>query len=122
MREISTDLNVLLTAAEWSRASNTMPATLASAGYLVRTIHADIIDLTCEPDNMLVNQFSQYEGRPPIAEQLHRVVINGRSALSLADATKAVISALPPGTYWYGTSLEGDTEPGGAAACAWQQP
>lgn len=120
MREVSTDLNVLIVPKEWERALEHMPAALKEAGFEVSEIHAQIVDLTCEPDNMLVTQFSQIEGHPPIVEVLHRVVINGSSDLALKDLTKVVVAALPEGIYWYGTSNEGATEPGVNAACAWQ--
>lgn len=122
MREISTDINVLITPAEWQAASAALPQALQAAGYEATSIHGDVIDLTCEPDNMLVNQYEQAEGRPPMAEQLTRVVVNGSSSLSLVDATRAVVDALPEGSYWYGTSIEGPTTPGVTAACAWQHP
>ncbi|WP_092254718.1 tRNA (guanosine(37)-N1)-methyltransferase TrmD [Corynebacterium cystitidis] len=118
-RDIATDLNVLITAAEWERAAGQMPKKLRKAGFEPREIHAEQVDLSCEPDNMLVAQFEQAEGHVPVAESLYRVVVNGRSALDLRDATKAVVAALPAGTYWYGTTDEGYKEPGVTAACAW---
>nr|WP_257158596.1 tRNA (guanosine(37)-N1)-methyltransferase TrmD [Corynebacterium cystitidis] len=118
-RDIATDLNVLITAAEWERAAAQMPKKLRKAGFEPREIHAEQVDLTCEPDNMLVAQFEQAEGHVPVAESLYRVVVNGRSALDLRDATKAVVAALPAGTYWYGTTDEGSKDPGVTAACAW---
>lgn len=119
-RPISTDLNVLIRTSDWEHLAPTMPATLAELGYHVDTIHADLVDLTCEPDNMLVNQYAQIEGHQPVVESLHRVVVNGTSDLSLKDATKAVVAALPANSYWYGTSNEGTTDPGVSASCAWQ--
>lgn len=119
-REISTDLNLLIRPAEWARVAVELPAELAERGYQARTVHGDIVDLTCEPDNMLVTQFSQEQGHHPVVESLHRVIINGVSALPLTEATQAVVAALPENSYWYGTSLEGPTEPGISASCAWQ--
>lgn len=119
-REISTDLNLLIRPAEWEQVAVELPARLAERGYEVRTVHGDVVDLTCEPDNMLATQFAQEQGHHPVVEALHRVIINGVSDLSLTDATRAVVAALPPNSYWYGTSLEGPTEPGISAACAWQ--
>ena len=55
-----------------------------------------------------------------MSEILHRVIIHGVTALPLVDATKAVTQALPKGTYWYGTSLEGTLDPEVTAFCAWQ--
>ncbi len=122
MRAISTAINLLIRPAEWAAVAQRLPGQLAEAGYRVGSVHADIVDLTCEPDNMLVTQFSLAEGHPPVVELLHRVVINGSSDLALREATRAVVAALPGGAYWYGTSLEGTTEPGLGASCAWQDP
>ncbi len=118
-RDIATDLNVLITPTEWERSAKKMPKKLRKAGFEPYDINTDLVDLTCEPDNMLVCQFEQAEGHVPVAEALYRVVVNGRSALDLRDATKAVVAALPAGTYWYGTTDEGYKEPGVTAACAW---
>lgn len=120
VREISTDLNLLIRPSEWAEIARRMPAELTGSGYEAESVHSQIVDLTCEPDNMLVTQFEQTEGHAPSVEVLHRVVVNGVSDLDLREATKAVTAALPRGAYWYGTSLEGHTEPGVSASCAWQ--
>ncbi|HHU68521.1 hypothetical protein [Corynebacterium sp.] len=119
-RTISTDLNILFRPAEWEALSGTLPEALAGVGYDIDTLHGEIVDLTCEPDNMLVAQFAQDQGRMPTTEVLYRVIINGSSTLDLRDATARVVGALPESTYWYGTSREGTTEPGIGASCAWQ--
>ena len=119
-RAISTDLNILARPADWERLSTQLPAALGEVGYDVDTVHGEIVDLTCEPDNMLVAQYAQENGHMPSVDVLYRVVVNGRSALDLREATAAVVGALPEGTYWYGTSRDGDTDPGVGAACAWQ--
>lgn len=119
-RVISTDLNLLIRPADWGRVAAGLPAALAEAGYHADSVHGEIVDLTCEPDNMLVTQFEQVEGHQPVVEALHRVIINGTSGLPLREATQAVVAALPDNSYWYGTSSEGPTEPGVSAACAWQ--
>ncbi len=119
-RAISTDLNILARPAEWEEISSTLPAALHAAGYEVDTVHGEVVDLTCEPDNMLLTQYSQEQGHMPVVDVLYRVIINGRSGLDLREATAAVVAALPEGTYWYGTSHEGATDPGIGAACAWQ--
>jgi len=108
MTEVSTDLNILITPTEWERALEGLPEALNAAGYEAKEIH------------MLVTQFSQMEGHPPIVEVLYRVVINGTSELELKELTKVVVAALPKGLYWYGSSYAGVTEPGVNAACAWQ--
>lgn len=120
MREISTDLNLLIRPSEWEAVAEEIPAKLAGSGYEAQSVHSQIVDLTCEPDNMLVAQFELAEGHAPSVEVLHRVVVNGSSELDLREATKTVSAALPEGAYWYGTSHEGHTEPGVSASCAWQ--
>ncbi|MCS4536276.1 hypothetical protein [Corynebacterium sp. HS2168-gen11] len=119
MRALATDINILIHPADWQEIVAKLPQQLTDAGYLVDSIHADEIVLSCEPDNMLVTQYEQYEGHSPITEVLHRVVIQGRSDISLVEATKLVVKFFPPGTYWYGTSHEGTATPGVQAACAW---
>lgn len=118
-RDIATDLSVLITPTEWERAAKRMPKKLRKAGYQPYDINAEPVDLTCEPDNLLVNQYELAEGRAPTTEVLYRIVVNGRSALDLVEVTQAVVRALPQGTYWYGTSDEGYKEPGVSSACAW---
>ena len=121
-RVISTDLNLLIRPADWDRVAAGLPAALAEAGYHADSVHGEIVDLTCEPDHMLVPKFSRQEGHQPVVEALHRIVINGNSELDLRAATQAVVGKLPANTYWYGTSMEGPTEPGISASCAWQHP
>ena len=119
-RPISTDMNILVTKSEWQKIAPKLPKKLSKNGYRVSAIHAEEINLSCEPDNMLVSEYEQAEGHPPVSEILHRVIIHGVTALPLVDATKAVTQALPKGTYWYGTSLEGTLDPEVTAFCAWQ--
>nr|WP_227658975.1 MULTISPECIES: hypothetical protein [unclassified Corynebacterium] len=110
----------MLLPTEWRRCAADLPGALRERGYEAEQVWAQEVDLTCEPDNMLATQYAQVEGHPPIAEVLHRIVINGRSDLDLRAATAAVATCLPEGTYWYGTSVAGFLEPGISAACAWQ--
>ncbi|KQB85311.1 hypothetical protein Cocul_00450 [Corynebacterium oculi] len=107
MRDIATDLQALLLPAQWRRCESALPEELERRGYAVSGLWAQEVDLTCEPDNMLATQYAQVEGRPPIAEVLHHIVINGSSDLDLRAATAAVVACLPEGTYWYGTSSTG---------------
>lgn len=108
-RKISSDINLLITPIEWERLAPKVAKKLKRRGYEVTDIHGEQVDLTCEPDNI----FGSFE---PVV----RVVINGRSEMTLQEATQAVISVLPEGIEWYGSSEEGHTEPGIAAVCAWQ--
>ncbi|WIM66894.1 tRNA (guanosine(37)-N1)-methyltransferase TrmD [Corynebacterium breve] len=118
-RDIATDISVLITPGEWERVSAKLPKKLRKAGFEPYDVNAEQVDLTCEPDNILVNQYEQAEGHQPTVEVLHRVIINGRSDLDLREATQVVVRALPEGTYWYGSTDEGRKEPGVASACAW---
>ncbi|WP_018020964.1 tRNA (guanosine(37)-N1)-methyltransferase TrmD [Corynebacterium doosanense] len=120
-RAIHTDLNVLLRQREWDAVAAKLSKKLRKAGYEVTSIHAEPVDLTCEPDNMLLTQYLQAEGAPP-REPVLRILINGVSDLELREATRVVVKELPGAEYWYGTSDEGEAEPGIAAACAWQHP
>lgn len=119
MRTISTDLQLLIEPSEWEAVAATLPAQCAEHGYEVASVHAEPISLSCEPDNMLITQYQQQYGALSPSMQLHRVVINGSSDLSLTEATQVVVSALPEGTFWYGTSMDGATTPDVTAACAW---
>lgn len=118
-RAIHTDLNVLIGEREWDKVAAKLPKALRKAGYEISSIHAETVDLTCEPDNMLLTQYLQAEGSPPV-EPVKRVLINGVSDLELREATQVAVRQLPGVDYWYGTSDEGEAEPGITAACAWQ--
>ncbi|WP_308488190.1 hypothetical protein [Corynebacterium pelargi] len=120
MKAISTDMQVLMSPRDWQHLAQVMPEILKKAGYQVEQIHAEEVDLTCEPDNMLITQYQQQHGQLAPSLRLHRLVINGASDLDLRAATRAVAESFPPDTYWYGTSNHGHTEPGVNAACAWQ--
>lgn len=119
-RLVTTDLNLLITPSEWRKLLPSLAEQLAAAGFAVIRIDAAEISLTCEPDNMLVNQFEQLEGHSPTAEVLHRVLIVGTTALSLVDTTAAVVQLLPTDTYWYGTTINGELDNQGVATCAWR--
>ncbi|BAM27757.1 hypothetical protein CULCOIPH002_15860 [Corynebacterium ulcerans] len=119
-RKISTDLNALIIPGQRDNIHAALRDGLSSHGYEVTSIVIDPIDLTCEPDNMLVTQYAQVEGHPPSVEQLYRIVLTGYSTLDLRAATKVVVGLLPHDIYWYGTSVEGHIDTATAAACAWQ--
>lgn len=117
---VTTDLNLLITPSQWQKLLPSLAQQLAAVGFAVTRIDSAEISLTCEPDNMLVNQFEQLEGRSPTAEVLHRVLIFGTTALSLVDVTAAVVQLLPAGSYWYGTTMDGQLDNHGAASCVWR--
>lgn len=120
MRAMSTDLQMLISERDWSRISTALPEALLAAGYRVEEIHGEEVDLTCEPDNMLITQYQQQHGQLDPTLRLYRVLINGHSDLDLRNATRVVADSFPPGTFWYGTTNEGHSTPGIHAACAWQ--
>lgn len=117
---VTTDLNLLITPSQWQKLLPNLAQPLAAVGFAVTRIDSAEISLTCEPDNMLVNQFEQLEGRCPTAEVLHRVLIFGTTALPLVDVTAAVVQLLPAGSYWYGTTIDGELDNQGVASCAWR--
>lgn len=120
-RPVRTELNLLMSERDCEAIARKLPKKLRREHYRVDSIHADVLDLTCEPDNMLVTQYEQAEGSPPV-DPVMRVLINGESDLDVRELTKLVVKHLPAATYWYGTSDEGHAEPGIGAACAWQNP
>lgn len=118
--DTSTDLSILMTEKEWQKVLDAMPDGLRKAGYTPANISAEIISSTCEPDNVLVNEYVARTGRIPAAEHIWRVIVNGTTDLPLHKATSAVAGCLPQDAYWYGTSEIGHTEFGLGSSCAWQ--
>lgn len=101
-REVVTDLDVLLPGRVVEKQ---LRKALKKAGYV-----AESIELTgergahCFEPSMLEQQYELERGRPPL-EPLRGLVVKGRTALPLKEATQAVVRALPEGTYWYGTTV-----------------
>lgn len=120
MRTVTTDLNVLINEKDAPAITQKLGEQLAASGYIPSRVEVQLISMACEPDNMLVTQYEQINGRPPITEDLHRFVINGETDLEPKDATKAVVALLPEDTFYYGTTFDGTVELGGAPACAWR--
>ena len=87
-RPISTDMNILATRSEWQKIAPKLPKKLSKNGYRVSAIHAEEINLSCEPDNMLVSEYEQAEGHPPVSEILHRVIITGLPLFRLSTPLK----------------------------------
>lgn len=117
---VTTDLNLLLNAKDAPALAEKIGKELAEAGYVPTNVEIQLISLSCEPDNMLVTQYEQVHGRPPVNEDLHRLLVNGTTELENKDATKAVVALLPEDTFYYGTTIDGTVELGGAPACAWR--
>lgn len=122
MKDISVDLNVLLADKAWEKFAPAVAEALAKMDVKVVESSAEIIEFSCQPDNMLLAEYQQKEGHLPIEESLQRVVINceAEAGVDLREVTKTVVSALPQGVYWYGSANEGHLEPGADAACQWR--
>ncbi|MCS4489079.1 MULTISPECIES: hypothetical protein [unclassified Corynebacterium] len=116
-RAVTTDLSVLMDPLTLDQLVADLPVALKSHGYTVRAIHSEAVTMSCEPENMLVSEYEQREGRVPLVEVLFRVLIHGSTKLDLKAATQAVSSSFPPQTYWYGTSVEGSVNPHIDAIC-----
>ena len=88
--DVSTDLSILMTEAEWNKVLKAMPQRLREGGVEPLDINAEIISFTCEPDNILVNEYMDKHGQPPVSEHVWRVIVNGTSDLPLTKVTAAV--------------------------------
>lgn len=103
-RAVRTGLDVLLDPRQWSKLRKRLRRELAKAGY-----HVDEATLTertgpaCFEPSMLEQSYEHNHGRPP-AQPLCQLEITGRTTLSNAEATQAVVAALPRGTEWVGTT------------------
>lgn len=117
-RDVHAELSVLMNTAEWENLAPKLPKKLRRRGFEVSEIIAEVADLTCEPDNVLVTQHQQENGASP-TDPVYRIIINGRSHLPLRGFAKMVMNEFPGPPYWYGTALEGHGEGGINAACAW---
>ena len=60
--DVSTDLSILMTEAEWKKVLAGMPERLREGGVEPRDINAEIVSFTCEPDNILVNEYMDNNG------------------------------------------------------------
>ncbi|AKK11368.1 tRNA (guanosine(37)-N1)-methyltransferase TrmD [Corynebacterium uterequi] len=109
-RDVHTDLNVVLSDAEWRALK--LRKKLKRSGYVVQSIDSEPVDFSCQPDTM----FAASGGG---ANEVRRILINGRSTLSDAELTRLVVAALPEGTEWYGSTNEGHSDPDVPVACAW---
>ena len=102
-RDVVTELDVL----GWKPGlEKNMRRALKKAGYRDAQISAEERGTDrCFGPSMLETEFERREGRPSL-DPLVRLTVRGRTALSLTDATQAVVAALPKGTDWYGTTRE----------------
>ena len=102
-RDVVTELDVL----GWKPgAEKNMRRALKKAGYREPQISAKERGTNvCFGPSMLETEYERREGRPS-PDPLVKLCVHGRTALSLPDATQAVVAALPEGTDWYGTTRE----------------
>ncbi|CAM4278938.1 MULTISPECIES: tRNA (guanosine(37)-N1)-methyltransferase TrmD [Corynebacterium] len=108
-RAVITGLDVLLDPRSWSKVRKRLRRELAKAGY--RIDDATLTERSgpaCFEPSMLEQVYEQEHGRAP-AEPLCQLEITGRTTLSNAEATKAVVAALPRGTQWVGTTRSLDS-------------
>ncbi|GAA1474913.1 hypothetical protein GCM10009621_19910 [Corynebacterium felinum] len=121
MRECTTDLHLLLTPQQWVAVHEALSANTC-AGVEISAVYAQELSFACEPDNMLVTHFEQQEGRVPLAEVLHRVVVLSKTSRELKDLTVAIVEVIATTVdshlYWYGTSSLGHSDPYSASACS----
>ncbi|MFC5939173.1 hypothetical protein ACFPVT_07190 [Corynebacterium choanae] len=113
----TTDIQVLLTRSEWQRLEPELSQHLTDEDCTPMNIAVEELSFACEPDNMLVSEYQQREGHPPVAEILHRVVVHSRSTRAASEVTKHVVTALGNPQYWYGTTSAGFLDPGSKSAC-----
>lgn len=104
-REVSTDIGVIMSATAWEKHQNKVAKKLRRAGYPAERIDTQVMDTSCQPDNVVVNQFFAAENGP-LLDPVYRVVVQGRTTLTPQQATQAVVNALPGVEYWYGSTVE----------------
>ena len=102
-RDVVTELDVL----GWKPgAEKNMRRALKKAGYRDAQISTKERGTdVCFGPSMLETEYERREGHPS-PDPLVKLRVHGRTALSLPDATQAVVAALPKGTDWYGTTRE----------------
>lgn len=104
-REVSTDIGAIMSATAWEKNQNKVAKKLRRAGYPAERIDIEVMDTSCQPDNVVVNQFLAAEDGP-LLDPVYRVVVSGRTTLTPQQATQAVVNALPGVEYWYGSTVE----------------
>lgn len=101
-RDVVTELDVL----GWKPgAEKNMRRALKKVGYRDAQISTKERGTdVCFGPSMLETEYERREGRPS-PDPLVKLRVHGRTALSLADATQAVVAALPKGADWYGSTV-----------------
>lgn len=102
-RDVVTAMQVLIDPRQWRSVSKRLKRQLRQAGYMQPEATLEEIGPHCEDESILETEYTLQEGRAPLVP-LCRLEVRGVTALSLGDATEAVVRALPRGTYWYGTT------------------
>lgn len=109
----ATHLTVLLDPGRWDGVAKHMRSALADLGLRADAIDADVQRNYCEEHNMLLDQHLALHDVPPAVEEIHLVEVRcsgevrgGLSGVAAERAvTGALVSALPEGTGWYGTTV-----------------
>ena len=101
-RDVVTELDVL----GWKPgAEKNMRRALKKAGYRVAQISTKERGTdVCFGPSMLETEYERREGHPS-PDPLVKLRVYGRTALSLTEATQAVVAALPKGADWYGSTV-----------------
>lgn len=99
-----TNLTVLLDPRQWRDHLPHARAALSSAGLDVERMDAYAQASTCQPDNMLANEYEATHGFSPVGMELYRLEVVATSELECDAVTAAVVGALPDNTPWYGST------------------
>ncbi|MCP1386638.1 tRNA (guanosine(37)-N1)-methyltransferase TrmD [Corynebacterium sp. TA-R-1] len=107
-RDVVTRLDVILDATRWNAGvEKRLRRALKKAGYVVERVELGEprgANVCFEPP-MLEQSYELEHGHPPI-DPVRTLTVQGRTALELPAATKAVVNALPKDVQWYGTTRE----------------
>lgn len=122
MQTVSTDLHCLLEGTALPTLTEALQQRLPEVDIAVQRAEIQVMNFSCEPDNMLVNQYTNDHGGLPPTLELCRVLVQARTALELAEVTQRVVAVLDTkghGTelYWYGTTTVGVRDTTADAAC-----
>ncbi|WP_051072375.1 tRNA (guanosine(37)-N1)-methyltransferase TrmD [Corynebacterium caspium] len=104
-RKIQTVLEILVDPGTWEKSTANFNYVLEQIGIDAAKWQAREINLSCQPDNMLVNQFQQETGQVPITEKLMHLEIQGYSAIANGELTAKIVEVLGAAPYWYGSSV-----------------
>lgn len=117
MAVVTTDLSCLLQAAARTEVQAALEELSKQGELEVQAVALEPMNFTCEPDNMLINQYASIHGQVPPTLELHRLLVQSETALALPAVTQAVVACLPADTFWYGTTITGVVDAAVQAAC-----